>query len=269
MNKYLPKINIKKSGSQGPSLAVICCMHGDEALGNKVINNIFKLKIKKGTLLTVLANPQAYVKKKRFINEDLNRVFPGGAKTYEQKLAKNILKIVKDVDCLVDIHTTTGKTEPFAIIIKNNPKTIKLIKKTGLKNVVVMGKNLASGNSLIDQIDNSFSIEYYSKTATRSFQLGLVHTKSVMAELGLTEHRKKTTKRLVYYQVTGVLEKQTNFKVVTKLNNFKLIKKGTLLGYSKGKKLVAVRDFYPVFYQEKAYPNLICLQAEKISSPNI
>lgn len=261
--EYLPKVKIKKSGFSGPNLTIVYCMHGDEKLGEKIADNIFKLKINRGNLTTVLANPKAYSKNKRFINEDLNRIFPGRSKTYEQKLAKNILKIVKNTDYLVDIHATTGKTEPFAIIIKNNPQIINLIKSSGIRNIVLMGKNLASGKSLIDQTKNGFSFEYYSKTPKKSLKIGTENIKVLLVGLRMVKEEKQQEDKLTFYEVVSVLEKPENFIAKIKFENLSLIKKGTLLGFSKKEPIIADKNFYPIFHGEKSYPELVCLQAVK------
>lgn len=264
--KDLPKVKIKKSGSSGPNLAIVYCMHGDEKLGKKIADYIYKLRINKGILTTILANPKAYSKNKRFIDEDLNRIFPGKSKTYEQKLAKNILKIVKNTDYLVDIHTTTGKTEPFAIVINKNLQTIGLIKSTGIKNVILMGKNLASGKSLIDQTKNGFSIEYYSKTLKKSLKIGTENIKALLVGTRMVKGENLQKNKLTFYQVVSVLDKPENFIVKVKFKNFSLIKKGTLLGFLKKEPVIADKNFYPIFHGEKAYPELVCLQAVKVSN---
>ena len=116
---------------------------------------------------------------------------------------------------------------------------------------------------LIDQVRNGFSLEYYSKTPKKSQSEGTQNMKSLFTRLEIVSGRRQKVKKLNFYEVVSVLKKPENFSKKIDLKNFNLVKKGTLLGFSHKEPLVADRDFYPVFYGEKAYPNLICLQAIK------
>ena len=59
--------------------------------------------------------------------------------------------------------------------------------------------------------------------------------------------------------------KNTSIRLARILINLSGIKKGTLLGFSKKEPIIADKDFYPIFYGEKAYPELLCLQAVRIT----
>lgn len=119
----------KDSGQKGKIVAVFCGVHGNEKAGvfalNKIIND---LEIKKGVVYFVFANPKAIEENKRFIDKNLNRCFfdKQEAKSYEEKRAQDLIKILELSDALLDVHASNNpETTPFAItdngfdIVKN------------------------------------------------------------------------------------------------------------------------------------------------------
>ncbi|MDZ7796022.1 MAG: succinylglutamate desuccinylase/aspartoacylase family protein [Candidatus Marinimicrobia bacterium] len=109
----------KDSGQKGKTLAVFCGVHGNEKAGvyavNKILNNI---EIKKGVVYFVFANPKAIEENKRFIDKNLNRCFTDNqeGKSYEEKRAKDLIKILELSDALLDVHASnSSETIPFVI----------------------------------------------------------------------------------------------------------------------------------------------------------
>jgi hypothetical protein len=81
-------------------------MHGNEPLGIEVVS-LFKKKPIRG-VDTILANKRAIKRGSRFIENDLNRAFPGQkhSKDYETRRASYILGITKSYDIVLDFHNT-------------------------------------------------------------------------------------------------------------------------------------------------------------------
>jgi len=106
----------------GVKLLVLGAIHGNEKCGTKAIQNIIR-EIESGHLIVSqgsvtflpISNPKAYIENKRFIDENLNRVFStehlGNA--YEAALAKEIMDEIKQCDYILDIHSYTSGSGPF------------------------------------------------------------------------------------------------------------------------------------------------------------
>lgn len=120
---------IKISGKQkGPTSIILTGVHGNERCGLKAFNKILpNLKIKKGKVLFLYANPKALEKNKRFIEYDLNRLFidtkiltAKQKKSYEFKRVQLLKKYCNQSDVLLDIHASSNpKSQPFVICEKN------------------------------------------------------------------------------------------------------------------------------------------------------
>jgi hypothetical protein len=85
---------------------VIGGMHGNETLGLKVVQLFQKNPVK--NIDAVFANEQAIKGNCRFVGQDLNRSFPGNArsKEYEPKRAAQLLKLTKKYEVVLDFHNT-------------------------------------------------------------------------------------------------------------------------------------------------------------------
>lgn len=81
-------------------------MHGNETLGLKVVELFQKKPV--DNIDTILANKQAIKANCRFVGQDLNRSFPGKAKSkeYEPRRAAQLLKLTKKYDFVLDFHNT-------------------------------------------------------------------------------------------------------------------------------------------------------------------
>ncbi len=106
-----------KSETSGTSLVIFGAIHGNEPAGTAAIRNICQkfdsgeLKLTKGQVTFIpVANPKAYSENTRFIEEDLNRVFKDteDPQSYEQTLANELGRYIKESDAFLDIHTTSA-----------------------------------------------------------------------------------------------------------------------------------------------------------------
>lgn len=154
--------NSSSSNNSKPKVIIIYCLHGDEVFGKKVFDFYQKERNKISNLKLILANEQALQRRKRYIDHDLNRSFPGSKNgNYEDQVAFKIVSdLKKNKSYILDIHTTTSPLVVTPIIAKLTNKTKKIINLTPSKEVVIMNEDLLA-NSLIGQFpDRSVSLEF-------------------------------------------------------------------------------------------------------------
>lgn len=146
-------------------ILIIGCQHGDEKLGEKVID-CFSSNGYKGVDF-ILANEKAAKSDIRYIDQDLNRSFPGDSNgNYEERRAAELLPIIQTADIVLDIHTTTSEVKMTPIIASLTPEIKKVINLTTAKEIVVMGDE-AVKRSLIGHASVGISLEFglaYSQT---------------------------------------------------------------------------------------------------------
>jgi succinylglutamate desuccinylase len=248
-----------------PVIAVVGCIHGDELVGQKIILQLRKMKIKKGTLITIIANEKAMKKKKRFIEQDLNRSFPGKSNgNHEERLAHSILKITKKADFVIDIHSTTTDVKNLAIITKKDKDTLDLAYSLEPRRIILMKKDIAK-KSFINYCKVGVSLEYGKDNSSATYDnafnsiIFLLEKEKMVDDKRIKSKRK--CKKIDYYKMKGVAKKMRKDVLMKNVKNFKLIKKGDVFAMRNRKKLIAEDDFYPVLFGESAYDNIFGFKA--------
>lgn len=123
---------IKYSGQQsGPTLAIFAGIHGNERAGILALEELIPLfKIKTGVLYAVFANPPAIKENARFITKNINRCFIKGnqGSSYEDKRARELMKILDKCDALLDLHAFSNEEgNPFIICEKESFKVASIL----------------------------------------------------------------------------------------------------------------------------------------------
>ena len=118
-----------KGGGDGPTLAFLGGVHGNELTGIACIKKLRdeieagKVKISAGTLYLILGNLKAMKSNTRTSEsgKDLNRCFTKDVLdqdvngVYEMERAQKIAKVLKTVDASFDIHSTNKPSEPMVL----------------------------------------------------------------------------------------------------------------------------------------------------------
>ena len=178
----------------------------------------------------LICNYQALSQNQRYLKKDMNQSFGTRGNTLEELRAKEILKLIPKSEIVVDLHTMSAKSEPFAIVV--DLKMVPLAATTGLKHIVYMSHNIKSGHSLIDH-RNGISIEVGNHLDQQSFET----TKNIYNNI-----KNKIKGSFTLYEVYGVINKNGKYQ------NFKM--------HSSG--------FIPVLAGETAY-NILGLKAKIIN----
>lgn len=229
-------------GKGSPVVGVVACVHGNEIIGYEIIERLKDVSPDKGTIDLVVANEEAMVQDTRFIETDLNRSFPGDEYgSHEERLAVQLIKELSGCDYVIDLHSTTGKTDSFVIITQES--TRQLASCFPLGKVVFMEPALANGKAMIEYLDNAISPEFDCRIdPEHAFELVF----ACLINLGVMNGApyKVSQER---YSAYGLLKKDgrdmpfVNFKEAT----------------------VDGEIFYPVLHGEAAYKDLFCVKARR------
>lgn len=117
-------------------ILVIGGMHGNEPLGIEIVKALEKSSL----VDTIIANERAVEAKMRFIRKDLNRCFPGDARSedYELNRASQITKLCSEYDIVIDFHNTHCPDNDCTFIGNNSKSILKNISSFfGLSRVIV------------------------------------------------------------------------------------------------------------------------------------
>jgi succinylglutamate desuccinylase len=114
-----------------PRVTVVAGLHGNEPCGVRALEAIvdapdaFASRMLRGTLTLVVGNPRALEQGQRFTRggTDLNRLFsyrfletvPEARWCYEERRALELRGVMTEADAMLDLHSATAPTPPFAI----------------------------------------------------------------------------------------------------------------------------------------------------------
>lgn len=184
--RRLPLIEAK-STSEGPSVWLTACAHGDELGGMVIIQEIFK-RIQKQGLLTgsvnafPLLNPMGFETKSRLIplsEEDLNRSFPGSEEgSLAQRITSKIFKTIINTNpaIVLDLHNDWKKSIPYTILDPYpGPKHSQVYEKSKL---------FAQKLGFITISEQKKGIDAYNWNNTLSGSLLLKHIPALTLEIG-------------------------------------------------------------------------------------
>lgn len=241
--------HISEEVTKMKNCAVVVCLHGDEPYGLEVEREL------SNKMKTIIGNPIALEEKKRFLESDLNRIFPGKKEgDYEEKRAVEILEEIKEFEYIIDVHSSSSNVELFGIITKPDKKKIEFAKSLGLKRLVIMEKNISEGKSMIDNVECGISLEIgpHEKEG---------NAEKVIDSINKFLNSNESSNEIETYVVFDII-KADDFKEA-KINNFIPVKKGEIIATGEKEK-IAEFDFIPVLVNERSYDGVLCLAARKL-----
>ncbi len=110
--------------------------HGNETIGMRALESLEKTR---DDFDWIIGNPRALEQNKRFTEADLNRSAPGmltGA-TYESRRAAELLFLVKQYSCVIDLHGTTQDCGIFTLITNPTQENLRLAAMLDIDRIVI------------------------------------------------------------------------------------------------------------------------------------
>ena len=240
--------------------------HGDERIGLKVAKEIEKLHIGKDILTVQIANPRALAEHKRFIDQDLNRSFPGKKNgNYEQRLAYSLLPAVKKADLVIDIHSTASGLKDALIVARMSKKNKQYIGVIKPKYLLLM--NAVKNKDMLSYAKNGIAFEYGKDKDASVLENIVTDIKRIFAHLGIIEPVVFSEKNIEtqYFNVVSAVAKPKEYRLTSNIKNYKLVKNGQSYARDRNKFLRAKEDFYPVLFGQKNYEDIFGFKAKRMS----
>lgn len=111
------------SDRPGPHVMITGLTHGNEPAGRVAISRLLNDGVRplQGRLTLALANPEAHAHGRRFIDRDMNRLWrddwlDGDRGSIEAARARTLRPLLREVDALLDLHTTAFVARPFFVL---------------------------------------------------------------------------------------------------------------------------------------------------------
>lgn len=249
-------IVIKKGKLPGKTLAVFAGIHGNEKVGIFALQKILKkIKIKKGIVYFVFANPPAISKNKRLVNKNLNRLFfkENNDTTFEDKRARQLMSILDRCDALLDIHSYNSRSgDQFAIC---EPKAYPILRHMNFPIVVSGFSSIGHGTDGYMHKVGKIGICIECGTTNKAKKFTPLAIQSVYQFLqyygAIDTLVEMNTAVQLYLSAKKILHKKTkNFAFSKKFKDFEKLKLGNIFAIDGVLKHRAGKDEYILFPRE-------------------
>ncbi|WP_049921100.1 succinylglutamate desuccinylase/aspartoacylase domain-containing protein [Halopiger djelfimassiliensis] len=261
-------MRVAQIGSGTPEIAVVAGIHGDEPCGVRAVERLLDERptVERPVKL-IVANEEALKRRVRFVDEDLNRAFPGdpNAETHESRLAHELVGELEG--CLTfSMHSTQSHAEPFAIVNGVSETATEIVPQLPVT-ALVETSNFAEGRlfSSIETIEVECGMQGSETAAQNADRLTRAFLTAVGALPGDTVCRE-----LPIYRLTNVIRKQDADTYEVFVENFTEVESGDPFAAADGNEQVAEEPFYPVLMSPNGYRDVFGYAAEKVdvlSSP--
>lgn len=261
------KITIGDTNSQD-SVLVIGGIHGDEPCGVNAIRSVLESDITVSKEVTfIIANEKALSHNTRYINTDLNRLFPTSEHTdkkhtHEFSIAEAIETEIQKASATLVFHSTHSSKEPFALFGELTPTTRKVLSGLSLSKAC---KESKFTNGAITTFNDLIEVEcgfQKSQDATDNAEKLLYEFLTVTNALN---PRSSIYTDVMIFERTGRLSKPQGKRYSSVVDNFTKIKKGEPIAQTaQGDKYIAYETFYPILVSGKGYEEILGFKGQKL-----
>jgi predicted deacylase len=251
-------MRVLQRGEGDPTYAVVACLHGDEPCGEVAIERFLDSDASLADPVKfVVANEAALAAGARFVDEDLNRAFPGGhdGDTHESRLAAALMEELAGLRVL-DLHATSSFGEPFALVQRTTPVTARLAAATGVSRLVDI--SYVPGG-LTGQVD-AVAVECGYKGTDAAAATATRILRQFLATNGLLDGDAELSDPTVF-EVTGVVE-GAGYEFCGR--NFQRVAEGEAFARRGETVERASAPFYPVLMSTDGYDDVVGYRARRV-----
>lgn len=256
-------MKVVQLGEGTPEIAVLAGVHGDEPCGVRAVERLAEENpsVRRPVKL-VVANEQAIAAGKRYVEEDLNRVFPGDpeADTHERRLARRVSDEVADCFTL-SLHSTKSHAEPFAVINGVSDEAREICPRLPIAAVVETG-NFVEGrlfNSVRRVIEIECGYQGSDQAAENADRITRAFLTAVGALPGDTQAHD-----VPLFRLTDRIQKGPASSYSVFAENFERVDAGERFAAADDTDHVADEAFYPVLLSANGYSDVFGYTAELI-----
>ncbi|WP_255195647.1 succinylglutamate desuccinylase/aspartoacylase domain-containing protein [Halorarius litoreus] len=253
-------MRVEQLGEGDPELAIVGSIHGDEPCGKRAIEGLLEadLEVTRPVKL-VIANEAALEENVRYLEEDLNRAFPGDpdGDTHESRLAHRLLQEIRG--CTVfSLHSTQSYAAPFALVDDLDPLAETVVPYLTVEAVVETGK--FSEGRLIEQAD-VIEVECGLQGSEGAAQNGYLLCTQFLAGMGaLAADEPRRVGDVPVFRLERQLPKPTGvpgqYEYEVFAANFERVAEGSTYARANDESFVADRPFYPVLLSAYGYEDV-------------
>ena len=255
-----------KGKLKGPTVTIMGGIHGNEFCGVEAIQSLVAdLKIKRGKLNLIIANPLAIEKDVRAVNVNMNRIFldnvsPQILETYEYQRSLEIRKYLDESDILFDIHASIENSIPFIITEKNALDYIQNLNFDFILTGIDAFHPGSTDGYMYNKGKVGICVECGYMRDKNSIKVAIQAIWDFLVSLDMLdgENLKSKQRKQIFESKLIYKSKTNNFKLAKVFKDFDFIPKGTVIGFDGGMSISFEKDYYILFAVNQNQVNQEC-----------
>jgi predicted deacylase len=249
-------------GDGDPEVAVVGGIHGDEPCGRDAVERFLDdPPAVDRPVAFVVANEEALAANSRFVDEDLNRAFPGDrdAATHEGRLAARLGEALSDCTTL-SLHSTRSFGEPFGIVSGVDDFAREIAPRLPLVALVDTGD--FDRGRIFEAVPRTIEIECGFQGTAEAAANGIEVTRAFLVATGVlpptaaAAGESDEDRRIDVFRLEDSVPKRAADRYEVSVTNFDLVAAGEPFAATDGEQVLAEEDFYPVLMSADGYEEL-------------
>jgi len=260
-------MRVEYLGGDEPEIAIIGGIHGDEPCGVNAVKHVLAAEPNlERPVALIIANEKALAAGERYLEEDLNRAFPGDAngETHEARLASKIADEVSD--CLTfSMHSTQSYGEMFALVKELSTFSREICPRLSVEAVVDVGQH--DKGRLFESVDKLIEVECGYQGSEEATQNAIQVTYEFLGAVGaLPSKRRRPQRNLPLFRLGKPVPKERASTYEVYASNFEAVEPGEPFAAVENEQIIADEGFYPVLMSPYGYESLFGYTAERIGT---
>lgn len=249
--------------SERAEITILAAIHGDEPCGVKAIEALLAdpPAVERPVKL-VVANEAALARESRYIDEDLNRAFPGDpeADSHEKRLAADLERELRGTTVLA-LHSTQSHDAPFAVVSGQSDRVRSVCPRLPLDAVVEVGERVEGRLfAVADVIEVECGLQGTDSAAENAERVA----RAFLDAMGALPAASAERRSLPVFELDRPLPKEPAETYAVFVENFQPVATGETWAAMDGRPLVAEESFVPVLVSPAGYEEQFGYAARKL-----
>lgn len=255
-------MRVETLGEGTPSVAVVAAVHGDEPCGVRAVERLLAERPPvREPVDVVVANERARSAGVRYVDEDLNRAFPGDpdADTHEGRLAARLQDELAG-RLVFSLHSTRSHAEPFAFVDEMTQAVREVVPRLPVVAAVesgpFVGGRLAESATTVEVECGLQGTDAAAENADRLVRAFLTATGVLPGDA--------PARPVPHFRLCERIPKTPADRYEVFAENFTAVDAGEPFAAADGEPQVADDPFYPVLLSVDGYEHVFGYAAEKV-----
>lgn len=256
-------LDVTVRGQGEPEVLVVGGVHGDETNGIRAVRRLREADLDlQRPVAFVLANPAAIEAGERYLDSDLNRVFPGDPDgDREERIAARLCAFVEGRTTL-SLHSTDSEPTPFALVHSEQEREFELAAGLPVPHVV---DHWGINEQTITTCGCSVEIELASEASERAVGAAEYQARAFLERVDALPGEPPVADP-DFFHMDEPVSKTAEGSYELYVENFELVPAGTTYARVDGEDLVAEESFWPILMSEEGFPEILGYKGRKIGT---